>query len=123
VPAYALAVDTTITIVPVTLAPSGGRTAVMAWRLIAHPGPAVLAQPATLKVDLPPSSRAADVQLLASEAAVSLDGDWHAIPQTARAKEHLEAAIWYLPPSHGPPPMQSSAVICIAAGSVHAQGD
>jgi len=115
VPASALAVDTTVTIVSAPVAPTGSSIVHAAWRIVVHPGPTVLSLPASLSVALP-AGASADLRLLAAEQAVSLGGDWRALP-AALAGQWLAAQVWHLPPSHGPPPVRSSMLICLAAGS------
>ena len=115
VPALALAVDTTVTIVPVAAGRAGSRVAFGAWRFIAYPGPAVLATGASLSVSIPADAPAAGLELLIANDATALDDDWHPVPATLLADRWLDALTWYLPPSHGPPPTRSSALICLAA--------
>jgi hypothetical protein len=113
VPADALAVDTTVTIVADAAASPGARRLLGAWRLVAHPAPAVLAVSATLSASVPPGERAQDLRLLVG------DGDgangWQPLSTTilGTGDQSVDAETWYVPPSHGPPPVRSSVLICL----------
>ena len=109
VPAGALTADTTVTIVAEAIAPLRGRRLLAAWRLVAHPAPAVLAVPAILSVSIPRGA-ARDLRLLVAGDGAA--GDWQPL-STKAANRRLDAETWYLPPSHGPPPARSSALICL----------
>lgn len=113
IPARALAVDTTVTVAPVTIAAGASREVLAAWRLIAHPGPTLLGGPALVSVAIPPGASAPDLQLLVAAGARSLDDEWHALQSVTLGQGRIEAPVWYLPPSHGPP-RQSSTLICLA---------
>ncbi|MGH7753252.1 MAG: hypothetical protein ACREN5_10585 [Gemmatimonadales bacterium] len=106
VPPHALAVDVAVTIVAEAVVVEGWKT-VASWRVIAHPAPLVLAYPATLAAAVPLGAEGH--ALLVSE-----DDGWQAIGATAADGKSVEAQPWYLPPTHGPPPRLSSALVCLA---------
>ena len=113
IPAAALAVDTTVTIVAEAISWSGPGRVIGSWRLVAHPAPAVLAQPARLSALVPAGTLTADLRLFLADDAAAPAHEWRPLV-AAQSDRSLDAATWYLPPSHGPPPTQSAVLICLS---------
>lgn len=115
IPPGALLTNTTVTIVAEAIAPIGAQRVLRAWRVVADPAPTVLNAAAHLSVAVPPGEPPGGLVVRVAEDVSALDSDWRALAITTRSHLWLDAEIGHLPPSHGPPPRRSSALICLCS--------